>query len=418
MSDAVGWGELANPSISNGCKAEDAGVRASPQPTANASTISLIAPCLLGALLLAAPFCNAESASLASPPVADPKEPLADHLALGQAYLERGEYARAVQEFEQVLRFDNLPPDLRQQAEIYATAARKYREGKRLSGFGFAETGGGYYRENVTRTTNALGGDPARDWFWEARIGGGLGYVIGNNLSIDGNLDYQFRYYDDTNRRDDSDLRWNAALIQSLAKGSQSIGVRGKASYRGDDGYRQDYGLFVNRSFTLDPNNQISLEGEIRSREYPSGDERDNSRDIGEIWLGWTRALMDGKASVTVTLNGGREWATHDRPEGDQTFYGVALDWGMDFNERLGMFLFGLWEHNGYHEDVAEDDEIEQVRTLTPNLDIYELGGGLTYEFAPGWSLRPEVLYIRDEGNTQFSDYSATEIWMMVRRSF
>jgi hypothetical protein len=31
-----------------------------------------------------------------------------------------------------------------------------------------------------------LGGDPARDWFWEARVGGGLGYILGNDLSIDG----------------------------------------------------------------------------------------------------------------------------------------------------------------------------------------------------------------------------------------
>ena len=343
---------------------------------------------------------------------------VATHLERGQAYQEQGEYARAVLEFEQVLRFDNLPSDLRERAEIYAKAARNYREGKRLSGFGFAETGGGYYRENVTRTTNALGGDPARDWFGEARVGGGLGYVLGNDLSIDGNLDYQFRHYDDTNRRNDSDLSWNAALIQSLAKGSQSIGVRGQASYQGDDGYRQDYGLFVNRYFTLDPSNQISLEGEIRSRDYPSGDERKNSRDVGEIWLGWTRALVNGKAALTITLNGGREWATQDRPEGDQTFYGVAFDWGMDFNERLGVFLAGLWEHNGYHEDVAVDDEFEQVRELTPDLDIYELGGGLTYEFTPGWSLRPEVLYIRDEGDTQYSDYSATEFWLIVRASF
>jgi tetratricopeptide (TPR) repeat protein len=345
-------------------------------------------------------------------------DPVATHLERGQAYLEQGEYARAVLEFEQVLRFDNLPSDLRQRAEIYAKAARNCREGKQLSGFGFAETGGGYYRENVTRTTNALGGDPARDWFGEARVGGGLGYVLGNDLSIDGNLDYQFRHYDDTHRRNDSDLRWNAALIQSLANGSQSIGVRGQASYRGDDGYRQDYGLFVNRYFTLDPNNQISLEGEIRSREYPSGDERENSRDIGEIWLGWTRALVNGKAAVTITLNGGREWATRDRPEGDQTFYGVAFDWGMDFNERLGVFLSGLWEHNGYHEDIPVDDEFEQVRELAPDLDIYELGGGLTYEFTPGWSLRPEVLYIRDEGDTQYSDYSATEFWLIVRAAF
>jgi hypothetical protein len=343
-------------------------------------------------------------------------DPTAAHLERGQAYLDKGQYALAVLEFEQVLTFDNLPPDLRQRAEIYASAARDYQQGKRLSGFGYAETGGGYYRENVTRSTNAAGGDPTRDWFWKARIGGGLSYIAGNDITIDGGLDYRFRYYDDTDRRDDSDLRWNAAVVQSLAKGSQSIGVRGRASYRGADGYRQDYGLFVNRAFVLNPINQITLEGEVRSREYPRGRERDRSRDIAQIWLGWTRALMDGKASVTLTVNGGREWATHDREGGDQTLYGAQIDWGMDFNERLGAFLFAFWEHNGYHDDVAEGDELD--RTLRPELDSYELGGGLTYAFAPGWSLRPEVLYLRDEGNTQFSDYSSTEIWMMVRRSF
>jgi hypothetical protein len=373
----------------------------------------------LAAVALAAGLlpCGSTHAAQANDTEAD-ADPVATHLERGLAYLEQGEQAKALLEFEQVLRFDNLPVDLSQRAEIYARAARGYREGQRLSGFGFAETGGGYYRENVTRTTNALGGDPARDWFWEARVGGGLAYVLGDDLTIDGSLDYQFRHYDDSHRYNDSDLRWNGAVIQSLDEGSQSIGLRGEASYRGEDGYRQDYGLFANRYFTLDPDNQISLEGEIRTRRYPSGDERQYSRDIGEIWLGWTRALANGKASLTITLNGGREWATEDRPAGDQTFYGVAFDWGMDFDERLGVFLAGLWEHNGYHEDVAVDDELEDARELSPDLDIYEIGGGFTYEFAPGWSLRPEVLYIRDEGDTQYSDYSATEFWLIVRASF
>jgi hypothetical protein len=128
--------------------------------------------------------------------------------------------------------------------------------------------------------------------------------------------------------------------------------------------------------------------------------------------------MLDGKAALTITLNGGREWATQGRAEGDQTFYGVTLDWGMDFNERLGVFLFGLWEHNGYHDDIPYDNEDEIPRALSPDLDIYELGGGLTYAFAPGWSLRPEMLYIRDEGDTELSDYSATEIWINVRKSF
>jgi predicted Zn-dependent protease len=46
------------------------------------------------------------------------------HLGLGRAYLTLGDYARAKIEFETVLRFDDLPPDLQTQAEIYAEAAR------------------------------------------------------------------------------------------------------------------------------------------------------------------------------------------------------------------------------------------------------------------------------------------------------
>ncbi len=203
-----------------------------------------VSAALVGGSLMLAPMpkAAAQAAETPQPPLSDAAEadPIATHLERGQAYLDKGEYALAVLEFEQVLSFDNLPPDLHQQAEIYARAARDYKAGRRLSAFGYAETGGGYYRENVTRSTNAAGGDPTRDWFWKARIGGGLGYILGNELSLDGTLDYRFRYYDDTDRRDDSDLRWSTVLNQSLSHGSRALGVRGRASYRGHDGYRQD----------------------------------------------------------------------------------------------------------------------------------------------------------------------------------
>lgn len=378
---------------------------------------------LVGAALLLAPVPDGAAYAADAPQVPAPGEadahPIATHFELGQAYLAKGEYARAVLEFEQVLRFENLPPDLHEQAEIYARAARDYQAGRRLSGFGYAETGGGYYRENVTRSTNAAGGNPARDWFWAARAGGGLSYIPNEDVSVDGTLDYRFRYYDDPERRDDSDLRWNGRVTQSLPNGSQAIGVRGRASYRGHPGYRHDYGIFVNRAFDLDEDNRIRLEAELRTRQYPS-DLPGRSRDIGEVWASWTRSLLDGRASLTLTLNGGQEWATDDRPDGDSTFFGVGFDYGMDFNDQLGMFLFGLWQHDAYDEDrfILDETDVVPVVAYTRSDDIYELGGGLTYAVAPGWSLRPEVLYLRDESNSLWGNYSSTEIWMMVRKSF
>lgn len=346
-------------------------------------------------------------------------DPVAIHLKRGQDYLTQGEYAKAVLEFEQVLTFDNLPPDLHEQAEIYARAARDYAQGKRLSAFGYAETGGGHYRENVTRSTRAAGGDPTRDWFWAARAGGGVSYIARDDLSIDGTLDYRYRYYDDPERRDDSDLRWSTVVNHSLPEGSQAIGLRGRASYRGADGYRQDYGLFVNRGFNLDPDNRVAIEAEIRTRQYPRGQERSRNRNTGQLWLSWTRALMDGRGSLTLTALAGREWATNDRPDGNQDFYGVTFDFGVDVKDNLGFFLSGLYEYNGYDEEhPVWDAESETLILYSRSDDVYELGAGLTWGFAPGWSLRPEVLWARDESNTLPGNYSSTEVWMMVRKSF
>jgi len=62
-------------------------------------------------------------------------------LEMGRAYLALGDYARAKLEFETVLNFPNLPPDLRQQAEIYGKAAEEQLSGKRTLAFGYIEYG-------------------------------------------------------------------------------------------------------------------------------------------------------------------------------------------------------------------------------------------------------------------------------------
>ena len=342
---------------------------------------------------------------------------VATHFERGQAYLDKGEYAQAILEFEQVLQFDNLPPGLKEQAEIYAEAARNRTAGNPLSSFGYAEIGGGYYRENTTRTTEP--GAPQRDAFGKVRVGGGLGYLLEDGLSLDGTLDYRHRQYDESERRDDRDLRWSGILNQTLENGSRAVGLRGRASYRGEDGYRQDYGIFANQSFNTNPLERITVQGELRRRLYPAGELRSRSRDIGELWLRWTRSLYDGRGELTLSANAGHEWATHDRLDGDNTFYGLTADWSMQVSDTLDVFLFGMWEHNGYHDDREQIHDEEIPPTLyTRNDDSYELEAGLTWHFAPQWSLRPTVLYIRDSSNTFWGAYSSTETWVMLRRAF
>lgn len=364
--------------------------------------------------------CAGGGAVAAADGPAEPLSPdvVAAHLERGLQYLELGEHARALYEFEQVMQIAYLSADVREQAEAYAGVARRYLDGERLNFTGFLEGGGGYYRENTTDSTRLFGDDPARDAFLSLRGNGGVNYLTESGLSIDGNLDYRFRDYDNVDRRDDRDLRWRGSITRSLAKGSQAIGVRGRNSYRGDPGYRNDYGLFVNRGFVLDSDNRLTVEADVHRRKYPS-QLRDRSYTNASMSGSWNRAEADGRASLGVTVRAGYEWAENDRTDGDQTFYGLSVDWARDIGQATSVFLFGWYEHNGYHTDRVVIDEAGMPDDETTRADnLYEFGGGVVHRLAEGWTLRPEILYIRDDSNKDFATYSSTEMWVTVRRVF
>ena len=373
---------------------------------------------VFAAMLLLAGISFAETAGneTLSPPTGD--DATAKHLDRGLSYMEQGEYARALLEFEQVMKLEFLSVDDREQAEAYAKAARRFKQGERLTFSSFAQTGMGYYRENTTDSTRASGDDPARDPFVLARLNGGLTYLRENDWSLEGNLDYRFRYYDADGRRNDSDLRWTGSARHSLEDGSVTVGTRGRLSYRGDATYRNDFGIFVNRSHLLDSDNNIAVEAELRRRQYQSSlDER--NRTNAEMGVTWSRAERDGRGSLSVNVRLGYEWRRSSSPDGDATIYGASVDWGTDLSDSASVFLFGWYEHNGFHDDQVLFDETDApVGTKTRADDLYELGGGLIYRLADGWTLRPEILYIRDESNDVWGNYSSTEFWVAIRRTF
>jgi tetratricopeptide (TPR) repeat protein len=333
------------------------------------------------------------------------------HLGLGRAYLALGDYARAKIEFETVLRFEDLPDDLQLQVEIYAEAARGYAEGKRLLASGYAIAGYGNYR------TGAVGGGPNNDAFFSARVGGNLNYELSDGYALDGSLDYRFRNYDNSQRRNDSDLRWNGAVSRSLGEGNWAAGLRGRVSYRGNGNYRNDFGLYGNYRLRLDPDNQLAAGAEIRQRRYPTGPLRDRTRNIAELSGSWTHALLEGKASLTLAGQAGREFNTQ-RADGDANFFGLSPTLNFSLTDKLGGFVFGWWQNDRYNIERLGSAGDSLVGIGTRNDNLYEVGGGLTWQFAPRWSLNPEILYIRDQSNILAANYSSTEIWITLRMDF
>jgi hypothetical protein len=344
-------------------------------------------------------------------------EDVAARLALGRAYYALGQYGEAKIEFETVLRFDNLPPDLKSQAQIYDQAAAQYlEEGRRLTSFGYAELGAGRYRINSTSDTT---GGERDDLFFKARVGGGLNYALPDRYALDASLDYRFRDYDNSDTRNDSDWRWRLAASRALGENNVAAGFRGRVSYRGDGDYRNDYSVFTTYSMRLDPDNQIAFGADVRRRSYPEGRLRENSRSTAEASAGWMRSLLDGRAGLEITAHGGYNYAT-SRPDGDSAVYGATVKFDYAFTSRLGGFVFAWLERDSFNADDVRfhPDSVDGAETIRRRDNLYEFGGGLVWEFVRNWSLRPSVLYVRDQSNAAGFNYSSTEVLVMVRRGF
>ena len=363
-----------------------------------------------GAAALATQRADAARAAFEAALVADPASVEA-HLGLGRAYLGLGNYARAKIEFETVLRFDDLPSGLEQQVEIYAREAEAYATGSRWLGSGYGILGYGNYR------TGARGGGPDNDRFFAARVGGSVNYELADSYALDGSLDYRFRDYDADGRRNDSDLRWNGAVSRNVGEGNWVAGLRGRVSYRGDGNYRNDYGVYGNYRLRLDSDNQVSVGAEVRQRRYPNGPLRDRTRNIFELSGSWTTSFLEGNGSFTLAGQAGREFNT-ERNDGDANFFGLSPSVSYVFSDTVSAFGFFWWQNDRYNIERLGSPGDGLVGIGTRNDNLYEVGGGLTWQFLPRWSLNPEVLYIRDQSNILAVNYSSTELWITLRYDF
>ena len=340
----------------------------------------------------------------------------AAHLGLGRAYLALGDYAAARIEFETVLRFDDLPPDLHQQAEIYAAAARRYATGTRVLPTAYAHVGVGNYRVNPTNAASGPG--DSGDAFFEARAGGGMNYLLPGAYALVANLDVRYRAYVNDDRRNDADLRWNAAASHNMGEHNLAAGMRGRVRTFGTGtDNRNDWGGYANWRYRLDAEDQIAAGAEFVRRNYYGGPLQSEGRDIIDASGTWTRSMLDGKASFSLTADVGGEFATQGRIDGDAVFFGLAPTLNFTLFEPLGFFVTFFWQHYQFSGQRPGPGG-GAAGTMTRYDNLWEAGAGLSWEFARAWTLNPEVLWVRDQSNVPAVNYSSTEIIITLRWDF
>lgn len=341
-------------------------------------------------------------------------EAVAEQLRRGLGLWQSGDFARSRMVFERVLRLDNLPPDLHEQADVYAEAAKAWLDGRPAVLGGYVVASLGHYRENGT----IAGAGLANDSFGGLRIGGRANVPASPTFAINASLDYRFRRYDNGDRRDDSDLFWALGGSRALGDVNLAMGTRGWMSGRGDGITRNDAGVYADLRWASDGADQFKFGVELRRRSYPEGRLRYRSRDIVELSGTWTRAFADGRASFSLTARGGREFAAEGNPYGDSSFVGLAPTLDVTISPELAAYVFGWWQNGRYNRELLRRDADDTGTIGTRNDNLYEAGGGVLWGFAPHWEVGPTLLYVRDSSNILGINYSFTEFSLILRRDF
>jgi tetratricopeptide (TPR) repeat protein len=345
-------------------------------------------------------------------------------LEMGRAYLALGDYARAKLEFETVLRFEGLPPDLREQAQIYARAADDFLAGRRTVGFGYIEYGFGYdsnplsstsFRE-ITLSDGTVVSLPVSalkrsDHYNALSLGGELVHSLSGGYSLYAGGDARGRIYNNIDPANFQSV--DARFGLGFAEGRTNVraGLIGGYYRQDDTSLRDNYGATADVRYLVTNQDQLTVGALANRFLYRPSALVVNDFDLYQGSAGWLRAVNNGRGAVGLALIGGYQNATEGRADGDQAFVGGRLTLQNAFTDRIGGFLLGGAQEGNYRQTNAQFG-------LRRRDTLYDVTAGVTWSFAPGWSLRPQVIYVKNDSNISLYEFDRTDISVNLRKDF
>jgi outer membrane protein len=345
-------------------------------------------------------------------------------LEMGRAYLALGDYARAKLEFETVLRFDNLPPGLREQAEIYGKSAESLIAGKKLTGYGYLEAGYGYDNNVQSATSNSsitvvnggtlvLPPEALRkgDQYRALAAGGELAYGLTQSFGIYGGADVRARFYPDIDTSDNLTVEARAGIAYNGAASNLRVGVAGGEYWLDNQKIRNSIGLVSDYRYLAGKQDQITANVTGMRYRFPPEAFSLQNFDLYQAALGWLHSAADGRSAVGFTILGGKEDATAGRPDGDKPFWGLRLVLQSALTNSVSGFVLGGVQVGKYSLVNDLFGERREDR-------LYDATAGVSWTFAKGWSLRPQVVYYKNDSNLGLYQYDRTDTSINLRLDF
>ncbi len=342
----------------------------------------------------------------------------------GRAYLELQDYARAKQEFETVLRFENLPPDLRTAAEQYARVAQERLTPRRTFLNAYAEYGFGHDDNVNSAIAEAVvplpGGllillDPLsqqrEDFYHALNAGGEVVHAVTDNWQVFAAGDYRGRLHLEETLFDYHELEGRAGVGYVTRKDNIRLSGRFGRFFIDDTKLRDLGGVSLGWIRAVDERNQLNLTGSYT--QYRFGDRLLEFLDFDGYDLsgGWNHAFWGGRALVGVSLNAGFESDQGGRLDGNRRLGGVGASLQAQITGSVGAYLVANVQRSLYQRNNV-------LFGVNRNDNYYTASAGVTWGFAEGWSLRPQVSWSRNHSNVRLNDYDRLDMSLNLRKDF
>jgi tetratricopeptide (TPR) repeat protein len=247
------------------------------------------------------------------------------------------------------------------------------------------------------------------------RLGAGVeyGHPVGRNLDIVAGAELQQRMHSELDVFDSRSVDLHGALVHRLNERDNLQYTLRHSSYDLDyAAYRrmQSAGVQWARSFGERARLAVSGQG-YRIRYMPELLESSSSDLVAG---GLNLAYVLDAATRTVAqagFYGGWDNAVADRADGDRRLYGLSVGLQRVLKARLEAFAAFSLLYSDYERPNADFGITRRDRQR-------DLAVGLAWNFADGWSLRPQVAGTRNRSNLPLNDYRRTETSLTLRRTW
>ncbi len=349
---------------------------------------------------------------------------------MGRAYFALGDFGRAKIEFETVLAFQNLPQDLRGSVEQYVKAAEARSQSKRTTASGYAELG-------IGRDTNIGGANNAdllnypgnaaalppvaagtytpgmkSDNYATVGLGGEINHQLTDKWGAYVGADYRGRAYQ-TFCDNTCNYTVDARTGVSYSGGAWQVrtGLTAGTYNLNQSQYRDTVGLNLDWRLALASGSQLTLGAATSRAAYLSSATVSQNMQTNSVSAGWLTSVGDGSAIFSLTASGGVELATGGRADGDKQFYGPRALFQKSFSDKLGGYVTAGATYSKY----AGVNDLYGVSRDESTLDV---ALGLTWTLSKGFSVRPQVSYVKNNSNADLYTYDKTDASINVRLDY